>query len=309
MAAKTHPGFGGPAPYPGSFVLALREALQSHGWELDRWQGIAASIRRDGDVAMLEPEIPYRRLRHLPRSRWSAVLCEWLDVLPQAPWPSEDALGKPRIANPFLRSALGETAAYAVLIPQDLALIATHDDGTKRSLLSEQAISRSGRAGADFFEAAVESVASSTSRESYRAVDEFGILEAAVGDGLDACRVFLLDEYFKESPDGFFVSLPSRDRLLFLPILRETLPAAPKLQQMAEEAYRSAVHPISNRLYWVKQGTWGVFDIRREPGRVQIVPPEEFVEVLHRLLPEASGSPPALPSPPPAGSSEGEMPN
>ncbi|MFO0864994.1 MAG: hypothetical protein U0744_10140 [Gemmataceae bacterium] len=306
MAAKTHPGFTSIAPYPGAYVHALRDALHSLGWELDRWRGIAASIRRGEHSAMLEPEIPYRRLRHLPRERWTGVLTEWLRVLPQQLWPEGDIVGEPRIANPFIRSALNETITYAVLIPQDLALVVHRPDSC---IMTDEAISRSGRAGADFFEAAVETVANRTTLESFRPVDEFGIVEAAVGDGLDACRVFLVEELFKDAPDGFFVSVPSRDRLLFLPVRRETLPAAPRLHQMTEQTFASAVHPVSNRLYWVKQGNWELFGFKREPGRIEIVPPEPFVEVLQRLLPDATGGPPALPSPPPGGSSEGEMPN
>jgi hypothetical protein len=309
MAAKTHPGFGYPAPYPGSFVHALRQSLQGLGWTLEGWRGIAAAIRRGEDVAVLEPEIPYRRLRNLPRDRWAPVLSEWLAALPSTSWPEEEGAGEPRIANPFIRSALGETVTYAVLIPQDLALVVSQSGPSGSSILTDEAIRRSGRAGADYFESAVENVAHRTTRDSYRPVDELGIFEAAVGDGMDASRVFLMEEHFKEAPDGFFVSIPSRDRLLFLPILRETLPAAPKLHQLAEETYRTAVHPISNRLYWVKQGTWELFGFKREPGRIEIVPPQPFVEVLHRLLPEASGGPAALPSPPPGNSAEGEMPN
>lgn len=313
MAEKTHPGFGSASPYPGAFVHALRSALACCGWSLNRWTGIAAHVRDgSGRIAVLEPEIPFRRLRGAPRGRWPEVLEAWLGTLPKAECAPFDADAKvvPLIVNPFVRLVDGQTIAYAVLAPHDLALIAVSGEGDRRVALTEERIRASGRDGSAWFESAVETMAKQTASDAYREAEGGGgIFEVAVGDGLDACRVLLLDEHFPNCSDGFFVSLPSRDRLLFAPVRADTLGLASALQEMGERSYREASWPISNRLYWVRQGQWRAFEIRRSPGHVEIAPSPEFVEVLRRLLPGESPQPPALPSPPDSRPPTDEMPN
>src|SRR6516225_9530384 len=75
-------GFGGPR-YPGTFLLALREAFARVKWEARRWLGDAVECTDDaGREQLLALENLYRRVRAAERTTWPDALAEFLEQMP-----------------------------------------------------------------------------------------------------------------------------------------------------------------------------------------------------------------------------------
>ena len=304
--AKTHPGFGGASPIQGRSSWALR--MEAKAWRIVRWRGIAVEIGRGHDRGVLERRF---LIADCVKCRVSdgkgSLRSGWSDA-GQSMGRRGGESHSPHGESVPPVGARRKRSAYAVLVPQDLALVAIRGEGETRNPLTEEANRSSGRP------ARRSSRRRSKRWRTARRMRHIGPWKTSSASmrprsAMASMRAgcLLLDEHFRDSPDGFFVALPSRDRLLFLPVT-ETLPAASGLRPLAEETFRSAVHPISNRLLF-GQRIMGRVRRASRTRRVEVVPPPEFVEVLQRLLPEASAQPPALPSPPPAGPAEGDMPN
>jgi hypothetical protein len=113
------------------------------------------------------------------------------------------------------------------------------------------------------------------------------MLSCTVADAYDSSRALLLDTLLP-SPcaDGYFVALPGRDQLMVLPVGIEGLSAVHLLKVLADKTYRTTPYAITNEVFWVRQGAWLVFPIDVEGEKVTVQPPDEFVEVLKRLIPE-----------------------
>src|SRR5437868_6982140 len=82
-------GFGGPR-YPGTFLLALREAFDRIKWQARRWLGDAVECTdANGREQLLALENLYRRVRPVERATWPDVLVEFLAQIP------DEALSNP----------------------------------------------------------------------------------------------------------------------------------------------------------------------------------------------------------------------
>src|SRR5437763_1237387 len=86
MARSKHtdPGRGyGGQRYPGTFLLALREAFSRLGWQARRWLGDAVDCTdAKGREQTMALENLFRRVRPLDRSTWSDALAEMLSQVP-----------------------------------------------------------------------------------------------------------------------------------------------------------------------------------------------------------------------------------
>src|SRR4051812_47808905 len=75
-------GFGGPR-YPGTFLLALREAFGRINWQARRWLGDAVEgTGANGRGQRLALETLSRRVRPVERGTWPDVLVESLAQIP-----------------------------------------------------------------------------------------------------------------------------------------------------------------------------------------------------------------------------------
>ena len=123
--------------------------------------------------------------------------------------------------------------------------------------------------------------------------EESGLLQSQVGDAYDSSRSLLLDALRPGHEDnGFFVIVPGRDHLLFVPIASETMVVAPWLRAIAAKTYRDMPYPISPELFWVRRGVWHLFEIETEGEDILVRPPPEFTDVISRLRPEVVDEPP-----------------
>src|ERR1051325_10979035 len=82
--ADSNPKYGaGRAVYPGTFLLALREALGLLNWQATAWKGLAIEcLDKQGNAQHIGLENLYRRVRREPRSRWPEILAEMLSSVP-----------------------------------------------------------------------------------------------------------------------------------------------------------------------------------------------------------------------------------
>jgi hypothetical protein len=83
---RSNPGHGsGPSPYPGTFLLAFREALAGLNWEVVRWLGRAVVCRTpDGHEHTVSLDNLYRRARLVPRADWPGLIAEFLRLTARA---------------------------------------------------------------------------------------------------------------------------------------------------------------------------------------------------------------------------------
>ena len=108
-----------------------------------------------------------------------------------------------------------------------------------------------------------------------------------VGDAYDSSRALLLDRLLPQnSAKGFFVAVPNRDQLLFLPVTREALQAVHLVKIVADKNYRGAPYPISPDVFWIREAVWRRFDIQVRDREVTITPPSEFATVMELLMVE-----------------------
>lgn len=107
-----------------------------------------------------------------------------------------------------------------------------------------------------------------------------------VRDAYDSSRALLLDVLLPEGRAlGWFVALPSRDQLLVLPVSPQSLAFVYGMKRASESNFKDAPYAISPDIFWVHEGKWWPFPVDVDGERVLLEPPEEFREVLERLMP------------------------
>src|SRR5437773_1743198 len=152
--------------------------------------------------------------------------------------------------------------------------------------VTEKLVNESGRPGSDWLDQALDNLRARTPDDCFEVVfEESGMISCTVADAYDSSRALLLDRLMPDAPaDGCFVALPGRDHLLVQPVTREGLTNVHLLKVLAEKNYKSTPYPISEQVFWVRDGIWRVFAIEVQGEKVNVQPPEEFVQILQRLV-------------------------
>jgi hypothetical protein len=293
-------GYGGPR-YPGTFLLALREAIVRLNWTPAVWKpGSVECLDSAGKSQHIGMDNMYRRLKQEPRDKWADLLVEVLaSVPPEAATPPQDLNEVAdrllvRLGPPFAHRS-GEPEIWSrPLIANCLAALLVIDYPNSMSYVSQKLIADSGKDPEIWFAQALENLSARTTPDCVKVVhEESGLLQSQVGDAYDSSRALLLDALRPGHEDnGFFVVVPGRDHLLFLPIVAETMVIAPWLRAIAGKTFRDMPYPISPELFWVRQGVWHLFEIATEGEDILVKPPPEFTEVLARLQPDVIEGPP-----------------
>src|SRR5438128_2309905 len=83
---RSDPGLGPGTPlYPGTFLLAFREAAGIMRWQVRRWLGqMVECVDAEGRTHMVGVENLYRRARRAERADWPALVAEFLRTLDSA---------------------------------------------------------------------------------------------------------------------------------------------------------------------------------------------------------------------------------
>lgn len=295
--------------YPGSFLLAVAEALAALQWQPRRWLGPAVEcVDAEGKEQLIGLENLYRRLRREERGGWAALLADLLGVAPR------DSLGEPpadladvterllvRLSPPFTRQN-DETDVWSRPVVNKLIVASlVIDYPHSMSYVTEKLVADSSGDIDDWFVRALDNLRAQTPAGCLAVIhEESGLMQSEVGDAYDASRALLLDELLPGyERDGFFVALPGRDHLLVLPVSPRGLAFAPWLRAIATKTHRDLPYPISGELFWVRGGVWHPFPIDVRGPHVRLDPPPEFLDVLERLSSFSSDEEPSIEPPAP----------
>jgi hypothetical protein len=174
---------------------------------------------------------------------------------------------------------LGNTGLYANLVI---------DAPERMCYVPSRLVEESGRPGEEWLRVALDNLRARSDADCLTVVDEeSGIRLCSMGDSYDSSRALVLDALWpEESEDGFFVAVPARDHLLALAVGAPALAVVPTLKVYAEKQFQAAPYPLSPEVFWVRHGAWHVFPVVVRGEHVLVDPPEAFVEVLQRLLPQ-----------------------
>ena len=294
-ANRGDPGQGsGPARYPGTFLLAVREALASLNWEIRRLSGgVVQCIDAQGREQEIGLENIYRRARREDRSTWPKLIAGFLGSVPgeQLDNPPTDLAAVADRLLVRLGPPLGKRDNLKIwfqpLAEPNLGLSLVIDYPQSMSYVTEQMVADSGREGNVWLERAVENLAAQTPADCFQIIHaESGLRHCTVGDAYDSSRALLLDRLLPEtSPDGCLVAIPGRDELLVLPLSAAGLAQIPALKAIAEKSHQSAPYSISEEIYWVRGGQWFLFAVEVKGDNFTVSPPPDFLEVLQRIAP------------------------
>jgi hypothetical protein len=310
---RSDPGTGSGARYPGSFLLALREALARLGWHVERLLPRSVVCRDpSGKEQVLGLENLYRRARRADRAEWVELIAEFLgsvnlEELRDAPKDLGEVADRlmVRVGQP-LKAPTAEGALWSQpLGDTGLQLNLVIDYPQSMVYVTQEMVAESGRPGETWLEPALENLKERTPSACLETIDpDSGLRLCAVGDAYDASRALLLETLlpgFEER--GYFVALPSRDELLVLPVTKEAIVNVGWLKALADRNAKAAPYAISDEVYWVRGGAWLRFPIELRDEQLSITPPPEFLGILDELMggmEEASGEgnePPAEENP------------
>ena len=299
---RSNPGQGsGPQQYPGTFLLAFREALAGLGWEPVRWLGHSVVCRTaGGEEHTVGLDNLYRRARQEPRDQWPALIGGFLQtvasITPDDVVPADLAAAAgqilPRLGKPF---APGETKVWSrPLGDTGLVVNLVVDYPDRMTYVSEELIAGSGQPGDTWLERALTNLRERTPADWCQVIDEeSGIRIPTVGDAYDSSRALILDRLLPESAaGGCFVAPIGRDRTFLLPVAVPALQFVHLLKVLAAKDYPSTPYPISDEVAWVHEGTWRRVAIDLSGHEATVTPPPELVEVLNRLAASQGGDGP-----------------
>jgi hypothetical protein len=289
---RSNPGQGsGPQQYPGTFLLAFKEAAAELGWEPTRWLGHSVVCRTvAGDEHTVGLDNLYRRARQESRDQWPALIRGFLQtvasVTPDDVVPADLAAAAgqvlPRVGQPF---AQAEVAVWSrPLGDTGLCVNLVVDYPDRMTYVSEELITGSGQTGDAWLERALANLRERTPADWCRILDEeSGMRASVVGDAYDSSRALILDQLLPETAAaGCFVAPVGRDRTFLLPVSLPALQFVHLLKVLAAKDYPSTPYPISDEVAWVHQGAWRRFPIELSGDQAPVTPPE-LVDVLNRL--------------------------
>jgi hypothetical protein len=263
-------------------------------WRVRRWLGHLVECSDERGVEQLVGlENLFRRVRREERERWPALIGEFLTTVGSAepgtllPSDLESAAEQlmVRLGPPFPPRARDVNVWSQAIANTGLTINLVIDHRSQMCYVSEKLVADSGRPGEMWLEKAIENLSARTPAECLQLLDpETGIQMCAVGDAYDSSRVLILDRLIPSgSPHGFFVALPNRDQLLVLPVTQGGLKSLHFVKIVAEKNFRTAPHPISSEVYWLRDQIWRPIGIQIQDCEVTVSPPPEFGEVLAQI--------------------------
>jgi hypothetical protein len=296
--SRSNPGLSsGPPRYPGSFLLAFKEALAGLQWEARRWLGDAVACADvEGEEHIVGLENLYRRARREERAHWPALITDFLARIREAERAGAAGVELANVVDRLLVrfgpafTNRGNQAPvwWRPLDGTDLGLNLVIDQPDTMVYVTEEMVTASGKPGDEWLGHAQANLRARTPPDCLEVIhEESGLRLCSVGDAYDSSRAVLLEELLPEaSAAGLLTAIPSRDELLVLPVAVQALPHVHLLKLLAEKNFQKAPYAISDQVYWVRTGVWRTFSIEIRKDEVAIQPPPEFVEILNSLAPQ-----------------------
>lgn len=295
---RSDPGSGsGPPRYPGSFLLAFREAAAQLNWQFQRLANdMAGCIDAEGKEHFVGVENLYRRAKRTPREQWPQLIVEFLQTVSVAE-KADNLPGNLAEVAEQLRVRLGkpiklddeEARVWSQPIDgTDLVANIVIDYPNRMCYVTEQLVEASGKPGSDWFKQGCANLLAKTPADCFQILhEESGMRICNVADAYDSSRVFLLDSLLPETAaSGYLVVIPGRDELLVLPVTMQAIPHMHLLKVLAEKNHRGAPYPISEDVYWIHEGVWRPVFIEIKSDEITVQPPPELIDMLNRLAGE-----------------------
>ena len=289
---RTNPGTG-QARYPGTFLLAFREAVAAVSWQIQTWQADSVACKdAAGESLTVGLENLYRRVRRQDRATWPELIAEFLRKVHVS--GARDELDRElsevvdrlllRVGPPF---PLLQGAAKVWSQPlHDTGLVVSLviDHPETMSYVTEDMITRSGAPGEHWLTHALKNLRERTPSDALEPVhDDSDVRICAQGDAYDSSRALIIGEQLTDVPHGYFLAIPSRDELLVLPVTAKAITTVHLLKLLVIQSHQKAPYPVSEELYWVFQGKWHAFPIEIKGHEVNVRPPPEFVALLETI--------------------------
>jgi hypothetical protein len=295
--SRGDPGSGSGVRYPGTFLIAVRQALVRLNWQVERFLPRSVVCRDPtGKEQLVGLENLYRRARRADRAEWVELIAGFLGSVDLQQLQGDPKnLGEVtdrlmvRIGQP-LRAPNAEGALWCQpLGDTGLQLNLVIDYPQSMVYVSEKMIEESGQPGETWLAPALANLKEKTPSGCLDTIDaDSGLKLCAVGDAYDASRALLLETLLPEFVErGYFVALPSRDELLVLPVTKEAILNVGWMKVLADRNYKSAPYSISDEVYWVRGGGWLRFPMELREQRLSITPPPEFLGILDELMGDA----------------------
>jgi hypothetical protein len=295
---RSDPGQGsGPPRYPGTFLLAFREALAGLGWQVRQWKGVLVEcVDAEGQEHVIGLENLFRRARQTERENWPELITDFLTTVgsidPDETLPEnlEDCAEQLLVRlGPLIKERDDEAPIWSQpLEGTDLWINLVVDYPNRMCYVTQDLVEASGRPGSRWVEVALANLEARTPADGFEVVDEeSGLRLCNVADAYDSSRALILDRLLPEAgADGFFVALPGRDSLFVLPVNAKAIGQVHLLKVLAEKNFQSVPYPISDEVFWVQGQVWLPFTIRVHGEQIDVEPPDEFIDILQRLVPE-----------------------
>jgi hypothetical protein len=294
VRGRGNPGTGsGPPRYPGTFLVALGEAVAGLGWQTRRWLGEAIEcLDAGGEQRTIGLENLYRQCRRAPRTDWPTVIRAFLtsvSIARQEAEPTDLAAVADqllvRLGRPFAALPQSLHAWSRPLAGTDLVLNLVIDFPRSMTYVTQDLVADSGRPDDEWLARALANLRERTPADAFQTIHEdSGMLLCSVGDAYDAARALLLDTFLPTTGElGCFVALPYRDELLVLPVSGQALAHIHLLRVLAQKSFADDPYPITDQVFWVKDGAWHPFTIDVGDKEVSVRPPKAFLPILERL--------------------------
>jgi len=301
--SRGHPGQGSGTPrYPGTFLLAFREATAKLNWQVRKWHGSHVEcLDAEGREHVVGLENLYRRARRHDRANWPTVITEFLtavstgDAVETMPDDLAEVADRllVRLGTPLKSMPTDAKVWDRPLDATGLCINLVIDFANRMFYVTEKLVADSDRPGEEWLERAVANLLQRSPADCFQPIhEESDMLLCSVGDAYDSSRALLLGALLPETAAlGCFVTLASRDELMVLPVSTEAQEQVHMLRVLAEKTFPTAPYPISAEVFWVHEGIWRLFPIEIKGQEVNIRPPAEFVPLLGQLAPPEDDQP------------------
>lgn len=282
-------------PWPPDFPTAVRQAAAAVGW---RFQSSDA----DGLVFTDAGGVPiniglahfFLRFRDIAPAEWPARIADYLRTAHSltSKRADDDDLNAVaehvlvRLGRPYPRTP--PVSVWSRPLPETelgVMLVVAASGGFR--FVRDDAIAATGRSEDEWYEIGLENLRRRTPAGALVVLDpETGLLAFNSADNHDGSRALLIDAHLPApSPHGVLASVPDRNATLVLPLDRRAL--APRalalLRVLTTNQHAEATHPISDEVFWVRDGVWRPFGIDVGDGGVSVRPPDEMRELLDEL--------------------------
>jgi hypothetical protein len=275
-------------PLPAWFIAEVELALARLGWTLCAWEGRVACVRdhRERESRFGMDNLLRRAQGWEPEGRvekLAAHLRGTNNVTPPTNLPAVRERLLVRLREPFCKDSVEGSVWAAPLPGTGLIQVLVVDFPEAMNYVTHDMIEGSGRTGEEWLAFAVDNLRAITGPEMVSTLDDCpGLYSCGTGDAYDASRALALERLWgSAAPLGFLVGIPTRDILLFYPVDEEALDRRfgdlliSTIKWHDEEPY-----PISDRLYWVREGQWEEITWEHQDGGLTASLPCELRELL-----------------------------